>query len=258
MTISANGGPVTRVASLPRGEAAGGSWNAKGVIVFSLSGKIFRVQATGGDPLELTLSGVKGRPRSPVFLSDGQHFIFCADRQTSGSIYIASLDDGKALELGESDCPGGVAPADYVLFLRQGALVARKLDLPRLALVGDSRVVATGVTRGALGPWPQLTPSASTTGVLAIPALRGGSPLGQLTWFDRNGKITGAIAQPAEPDAEYLNPVISPANEKLVAANRMDPQSWRLARVGDRRRARQRRLQADDRSLVGSRSSVVS
>jgi len=226
VTISANGGPVTRVASLPLlGGAAGGSWNAKGVIVFSLGGKIFRVQATGGDPVELPLSGVKGRPRSPAFVSDGQHFIFCADHQTSGSIYVASLDDGKATELGESDCPGGVAPGDYVLFLRRGALVASKLDLPRLALVGDSRVVATGVTRGALGPWPQLTPSASTTGVLAIPALRGGSPLGQLTWFDRNGKITGAIALPAEPGAEYLNPVISPTNAQLVAANRMDPQS---------------------------------
>jgi len=226
VTISANGGPVTRLASLPLlGGAAGGSWNAKGVIVFSLGGKIFRVQATGGDPVELPLSGVKGRPRSPAFVSDGQHFIFCADRQTGGSIYVASLDDGKAVELGESDCPGGVAPGDHVLFLRQGALVANKLDLLRPALVGDTRVVATGVTRGALGPWPQLTPSASTTGVLAIPAPRGGSPLGQLTWFDRNGKITGAIALPAEPGAEYLNPVISPKNEKLVAANRMDPQT---------------------------------
>jgi WD40 repeat protein len=230
VTISANGGPVTRVASLTLGGAAGGSWNAKGVIVFSLSGKIFRVQATGGDPVELPLAGIKGTARSPAFLSDGQHFIVCAERTLGGSIYLASLDDGHAIELGESDCPGGVAPPDYVLFLRHGSLVAQKLDLRRPGLVGDTRVVATGVTRGALGPWPQLTPSASNTGVLVVPAVRGGSPLGQLTWFDRNGKPTSAIDLPAEPGAEYLNPAISPANEKLVAANRMDPQSgaWHI------------------------------
>ena len=60
VTISANGGPVTRVASLPLGEEAGGSWNAKDVIVFSHSGKIFRVQATGGDPVPAAAVGRQG------------------------------------------------------------------------------------------------------------------------------------------------------------------------------------------------------
>ena len=259
VTISANGGPVTRVASLPPAQAAVEARSAKARHRLLLSGKIFRVQATGGDR---SRADAVGRSQGSRALSG----VFCRTASTSSSAPdavrpadrsdIASLDDREGAQAGRMRTAQAASRrVTTVLFLRRRRARSRASSICR-----GSRSSATaassrrGVTRGALGPWPQLTPSASTTGVLAIPALRGGSPLGQLTWFDRNGKITGAIAQPAEPDAEYSNPVISPTNEKLVAANRTGPADRRLARVGDRRRARQRRLQADDRSLVGLRS----
>ena len=110
-----------------------------------------------------------------------------------------------------------------MLFVRGTSLLAQKLDLGRLALEGEAEVVATGVTRGAAGPWPELTVSASDTGILVFPGSRGGGGVGQLMWFDRNGKATGTIPGPAG-DVEYLNPAISP-NGTIVAANRMDPQT---------------------------------
>ena len=63
------------------------------------------------------------------------------------------------------------------------------------------------------------------TGVLAFPTPRGGSSVGQLTWFNRDGKATGAIEAPTTDDAENLNAVISPTNDSLIAANRLDPQT---------------------------------
>lgn len=221
VTMPATGGPLTRVALIGPG-GAGASWNRDGVILFAAQEKLFRVSASGGAPVEVPLAGVVGIPKDPKFLPDGRHFIFCADRRGGGSIGVASLDADRVTVLGASECPGGFAPPDRVLFIRNAELVAQKLDLHGFTLAGEAEVVANGVTRGAVGDLVQLTPSASDNGVLAFPASRGGS-VGQLTWFDRNGKITGTI-DPPSPDAEYLNPAISPDGTE-VAANRMDPQT---------------------------------
>ena len=83
--------------------------------------------------------------------------------------------------------------------------------------------MASGITRGAVGPWPVLQLSASDSGVLVFPAPRGGGGVGQLTWFNRDGKVTETIDQPSG-DVEYLNPAISP-DGTIVAVNRADPQT---------------------------------
>jgi Tol biopolymer transport system component len=213
---------LASIPTTPAGSSA--SWSRDGVILFVAGGKLFRVSAMGGSaPVEVPLAGVEGEIKAPTFLPDGRHFVVCAEQQERGTLALASLDGGPVLLLGESQCPGGFAPPDHVLYVRGTSLLAQKLDLARLALDGEARVVASGVTRGAVGPWPDLTPSASDTGILVFPASRGGGALGQLTWFDRNGRATGTIPQP-EGGVEYLNPAISP-DGSVVAANRADPQT---------------------------------
>ena len=228
VTMRATGGPLTSIATIASGWDSA-SWNREGVILFAAGGKLFQVSATGGSaPVEVPLAGVAGELKGPTFLPDGRHFVVCAEQQGRGSLDLGSLDGGPVKPLGESECPGGFAPPDYVLYLRGTSLLAQKLDLVRLALDGEARIVASGVTRGAVGPWPELTPSASDTGVLIFPAPRGGGAVGQLTWFDRNGRVTGTIPQP-EGGVEYLNPAISP-DGTVVAANRADPQTgaWHI------------------------------
>ena len=225
--MTATGGPVTRVAKIEPGVAGagGGSWNRDDVILFSAAGKLYRVSASGGSaPVEVAVSGVTGDLLGPTFLPDGRHFVFCADAPSGGFVHLSSLDDGRVQNLGESECPGGFAPPDRVLFVRGGSLLAQKLDLRLFTLDGQPQVVAANVTRGAVGPWPALTVSASDTGALAFPAPRGGSSLGKLTWFDRAGKIIGTIEPPSD-EVEYLNPAISPTDSNLIAANRLDPQT---------------------------------
>jgi hypothetical protein len=230
VTMSPTGGQVTRVAQIkPSGGLIGGAtWNRDNVIVFADGHGLFRVSVSSGStPVEIPIVGISGALSGPMFLPDGRHVVFCAERPGGGSIYLASLDGGTAASLGVSQCPGGFAPPDHVLFLRGGSLLAQKLDLDRLALMGEPRIVAQGVNRGAAGPWPTLTVSASDTGVLAFPTPRGGSSVGQLTWFNRDGKVKGAIEARSGDGAENLNAVISPTNDSLVAANRLDPQTGR-------------------------------
>jgi Tol biopolymer transport system component len=254
VTMSPAGGPVTRVAQItPGGTHGGATWNRDNVIVFSDGARLFRVAASGGSaPVQIRIPGVAGELRGPMFLPDGQHFVFCAEGRAGGSMKFAALDGGSVRNLGESQCPGAFAPPDHVLLLRAGSLLAQKLDLRRGILEGEPRVVAVGVNRGAAGPWPRLTMSASETGVLIFPAPRGGSGVGQLTWFNREGAVTGAIEARPGDDGENLNPQISPVNANLIAANRLDPQSgaWHVWLIDASRNNAASRLTTDTASDV--------
>ena len=254
VTMSPTGGQVTRVAQIKsHGLIGGATWNRDNVIVFADGHGLFRVSASSGStPVEIPIVGISGVLSGPMFLPDGRHVVFCAERPGGGSMHLASLAGGAVTNLGESQCPGGFAPPDHVLFLREGALFAQKLDLNRLALEGKPHIVAQGVNRGAAGPWPELTVSASDTGVLALPTPRGGSSVGQLTWFNRDGKATGAIEARSGDDAENLNAVISPTNDSLIAANRLDAQTgtWHVWLIDGSRNNAATRLTTDAASDV--------
>jgi len=220
VTMNADGGPRTIVARLKQ-RGGSGTWSRENVILFAAGGKLFRVPASGGEPIAVPVAGVSGRLLGPVFLPDGRHFVFCADERSGGSLHLASLDDGRARTLGPTICPGGFAPPDRVLFVRGSSIVT-------------------------LGPWPELTLSASDTGTLVFPASRGGSSLGRLTWFDRDEKVVGTI-EPPGADVEYLNPAICPANGDLVAANRFDPETgaWHIWLIDGTRGNAASRLTSD-------------
>ena len=154
------GGQVTRIAQIKLGgRIRGGTWNRDNVIVYTDGDGLFRVGRRATLEKIPICRDFRGAVRL-TFLTDGRHVVFCAEGPGGGLMHLASLDGGAATNLGESQCPGGFAPPDHVLFLRDGSLLAQKLDLDRLALEGEPHVVAQGVNRGAAGPWPALTVSA--------------------------------------------------------------------------------------------------
>src|SRR5262249_20763174 len=145
----------------------------------------------------------------------GRHFIFLT---TSNSpevqgIYLGSLDGGEPKRLTAADVAGAYLPPDRLIFMRQGALVARRLDIARGELTGDPVTLAdpvgydAGFFRGGV--------SVSLDGRGAYRA--GGAGPGQLTWFDRMGKAVGVAG---EPDANNTqNPELSP-DGRYVAVQR--------------------------------------
>jgi serine/threonine protein kinase/Tol biopolymer transport system component len=215
MRIDPDGlGPPIKVCDVPTGSQTA-TWNADGVILFSVRREIYRVAAAGGPPVKLDLGGLSGR--APSFVSDNRHFLFYDG--PGHVIRMASLDGPETRAIVESDYPAVFAPPDQVLFIRGTSLMAQTLDMRTLALAGSPTIVAQHVAPGDLASNPFF--SASRTGALAYAQPLGGLP-GQLTWFDLNGRAGDVIAAPA--NTEYLNPSLSPDGQAL-AVNVMDPQS---------------------------------
>ena len=215
------GGPPVVVCAAA-GNSQGGSWSRKGVLLFASNGRLLQVPASGTTPTPVAVvdeAGESALRSSPQFLPDDRHFIYHATGRNAGAVYVGSLNPQRARRLLDSDHPAAFVAPGHLLFVRGTALMAQAFDAKSLALQGHAFLLAPDAAPGFVGGVASF--SASGTGVLALMPTRGGTT-GQLTWFDRAGKVLGAIQQP--PGVEYLNPVLSPSGEQ-VAVNRMDPQT---------------------------------
>jgi eukaryotic-like serine/threonine-protein kinase len=196
-------------------ESAGdGSWNSDGVILVSRAGgEVYRINASGqGKPVRvLQMQG--GWILSPQFLPDGKRFLFCvfSGAPEIRGTYVASLDGGASKRLGPSENGAAWLSPDRVVFLQQGSLWARRLDLNRLEWNGDPELITDSVggrssRRGGF--------SVSSNGTIAY---RKQASISQLTWLNREGKPS---ATPLDPDSNSLvAPEISP-DGKRVAVDR--------------------------------------
>jgi eukaryotic-like serine/threonine-protein kinase len=146
--IDVNGGPTQTVC-----EAAGlggGTWNRDNVIVFSAgTGPLFRVQADGGTPAQLTTLDPKRQEtahRHPWFLPDGRHFLYAATATSAETmVYVGSLDQEMKVPVVQSDT-GAIFAEGYLLFVRQSTLLALPFDLDGLKTSGDPAVLAQNIS----------------------------------------------------------------------------------------------------------------
>ena len=189
---------VNVLADAPVGR--GGAWGRGDSIIFSPDTHtgIFRIAATGGMPRPVTQVDPNRHTthRWPFFLPDGRHFVYLATshefpRGEKGGIYIASLDGGEPRLLVQS--LGNPAFASgFLLFLEGANLLARKLDLAKLALTGEAKVVASNVIFD-LTTWRGVFAS-SQNGVLVYQTgvSQGGN---LLNWYDRAGKLVQSTGE---------------------------------------------------------------
>ena len=165
-----------------------GSWNADGTILFAraFTGPLFRIRSGGGEPTEVTRLNAPQQTSHfrPSFLPDGNHFLFFAyGAPEIRGIYVGSLDSKETRLLFKADAGPVFAPPDYVLFHRQGALVAQKLDLGKLQPVGDPVLVSKQVAWDFGNVVASI--SASASGTIAY---RTSDAERQFAWFDRTGR----------------------------------------------------------------------
>jgi eukaryotic-like serine/threonine-protein kinase len=219
--IEAAGGPTLTLCDAPL--ARGGAWNRDGVIVFApdSAGPLQQISASGGVTSAVTkLDDARGEltHRWPYFLPDGQHFLYLR-RSITGSesetaIYVASLGSKESKLLLRTNSNVAYAQG-YLLFLREGTLMAQPFDAQRLETSGDAFPIVVGVqsepsmARGVF--------AVSENGVLAYQtgSVRNGS---QLASFDRNGKQLSVIGDVAI----YGYPQLSPDGRR-VAVTIVDP-----------------------------------
>ncbi len=201
-------GGAPQVLTPVTGSSASGSWSADGTILFArqLSGALWRVAATGGDPVAVTEldSPRQFGHRLPKFLPDGRQFLFYTSGTPEASgIYLGSLDGGAPTRLTAADAAGEFVPPDRVLFVQAGILVSRRLDLVGRVLTGEPVTLADRVGVDAVGRGGF---AVSGAGLVAYRA--GGNAARQLTWVDRTGKVVGVVGDPDanEPRDSELSP----------------------------------------------------
>ena len=201
---------------------AGGAWGPDGTIVFApgATGPLMRVSSGGGDPVAVTTldqSRKEVSHRQPVFLPDGRHFLYLA--QTPNAVYAGSVDGKEKKFLLNADSSALYTEPGYLLFVRQGSLMAQPFDPYKLALSGDPFVIAEQVDINTfIG---RATFSVSDNGVLTYRS--GGASRTQIAWFDRAGKQLGT----AGSVADYQGIDLSPDGER-IAVHRHEGQGGNL------------------------------
>src|SRR5262249_23473699 len=146
-----------------------------------------------------------------VFLPDNQHFLFYVQGGPDiGGIFLGSLDAGTPTRLTASDRAGTYLADGWLLWVRDGTLVAQRLDLGRSALTGATvqlvGSVGVGDGRGAV--------SVSSPGLVAYRS--GAVSRRQLTWRDRTGSPRGTLGVPDETGLRL--PSVSPDGSRVAVS----------------------------------------
>jgi eukaryotic-like serine/threonine-protein kinase len=236
MRVDLAGGRPQVLADAPAG--SGASWSRAGDIIFSPDGRgpLYRVHETGGACTQIT--SVDGRQREsghrwPEFLPDGRHFLFFTDsddRDIRG-IYEGSLDTNEHKLVIASSFHGVYAEPGYLLFARDGDLVAQRFQQNTGELSGAMSTLIRNVGGASHGHGSY---SASATAlVYATPF----DPERELVWFARSG----ARLERADGPADYVDFRASLNGRIAVARNRPDLRTSDIFII-DPKRNREHRL----------------
>lgn len=149
--IPAAGGPAQIICEA---EGADGNWGKGGMIIYdnNENDSIKAVPSSGGTPVAVT----EYRPGDhihawPWFLPDGKHFFYIAESDSSATtsesymLHVGSVDNDDDKFLFSMSTRPVFDPAGYILYTKDGTLLARKFDAGNLEVVGDPIPVATNV-----------------------------------------------------------------------------------------------------------------
>jgi len=207
---------VQVICDAPNGR--GGAWNKDGVIVFTpdVFTGLYRVPAAGGTANPLTqLDGTRmeSSQRWPVFLPDGKHYLYLganfAGHFEMNAIFLGALDSAeKRLVVAASSNAVYVEPG-YLLYLRDGALVAQRFDRHAYSVKGDPQLIQNDIQY--LVQIDQGLFDAASNGTLIMETGKSGTE-SQLTWFDHTGKKLESVGG----IGSFANPSLSPDGTRVA------------------------------------------
>lgn len=221
----ASGGALSRVSvesgaaqSISAGNATGGAdMSDDGVLIVApAESPLMRVDAATGRREAITTLDRNRHEfthQGPRFLPGGKRFLFVARTTAPASgapllrLYAGSLDGRETRFIGEVTSTVAYAEPGYLLYVREGALMARPFDAGELRFTGEPRMildaVAQTVTTGVF--------SVSRNGVLVARPPRRPFTLRRV---DGSGRIIGQIGNP-----ETMGHVrVAPDGERVAVA----------------------------------------
>jgi Tol biopolymer transport system component len=217
--IPAGGGSVQTVCDARTGR--GGAWSPRNVIVLAPEpgNPIYQVNASGGIPEVATVfDSTRGEysHRFPSFLPDGRHFLYSVLPEAQGDLFntcVASLDDprGKPLVLGSSTAR--YVPPGYLVFTRDQALIAQRIDLDGPKVVGEPVLLSDQpFASGTISLSPVTSSSTDGTMVYGQADRR---PT-ELIWLSREGRRLQVVVR--HPGLLF-DPQISPGGDRLAVTD---------------------------------------
>jgi eukaryotic-like serine/threonine-protein kinase len=200
--------------------ARGGSWSKKNVIVYApmASGILWRVNADGSGAAPLT-AGIAGpgeqSHRWPVFLPDGEHFLFWAgnfsnksDDRVSG-VYVTTLEAKEKKPVSRVYSSLGLAAGRLFYVDDKRQLVAVPFDTSSYTVKGEAQVIADAVGFQPSTYWGAFAVAEDGTIVYSSDLQ---TSLSRLTWYDRAGKEVGYVGEAGI----LANPTISPDGNRVT------------------------------------------
>jgi eukaryotic-like serine/threonine-protein kinase len=194
----------------------GGSWNRDGVIVFSphVDGGVYRVSSAGGFPTAVTKPDPSvSSHRWPSFLPDGRHFLYLAanfgGEFEKNAIFVGSLDSKETRLVVGASSNAAYADPGYLLYVRDNALVAQRLDPRTYTLSGEPRTISDEVQ---YFPQTDLALFGVAANQTLVVQTGKGADRSQFIWFDRSGKQVGAVG----PSGLFANPAVSPDGRRVA------------------------------------------
>ncbi len=189
------------------------AWMPSGDVVFAVDwgGPLTRLSPTG----EVTPFTELDRERRdiahlwPQGLPGGDQVLFTIWQAERRLAAVASLQDGSVRILGEGGEFNRYSTSGHLLYVVDGTLTARAVDVAGLTFTGTPFAVADGVY--FWGDNALAGVALSATGVLAYRRGREGVPV-ELLWADREGNLERAL----EGSATWTGPVLSPDDRRVA------------------------------------------
>jgi eukaryotic-like serine/threonine-protein kinase len=212
--VAVAGGPVQTMGDAPFG--SDGAWGPTGVILLDggrVNDPLCLIEAGGGvcKPV-VTPDTAKGERVAawPAFLPDGRHFLYhvVMANYLDITLRVRALETGESRTIMQTPSQVVYAAPGYLLYVRDGTLVAQRFDTKALELRGDPIPLGEGL--GIANRIGLVSLSASMTGALAYRP--GAATQTRLVWIDRKGQETPAF----DEERQYAHVSLSPDGSRIA------------------------------------------
>ena len=184
--VDVAGGAPVPICDIPAGGGKAGTWGRSDILFISIQGAaLYRVPASGGQPAIVIKAGTEHaelRLAWPWFLPDGERFLYIA-RELDGQGNLMLVEPGKPpRSIGRIASFFQYLEPGFLVYSREGTLVAQRFDWKSARISGDPVSVAERVryfySTGAAG----FAARAGTIAFVSQP------DMSRFAWFDRGGR----------------------------------------------------------------------
>jgi Tol biopolymer transport system component len=203
--LDLSGSAAVKICDVPIKIGLSGSWGPDGDILFSTvqGDRISRVSAAGGAPVDVIVRSPTGGERLlwPRHVPRSRRFVYLSlTPDLLGRIMLVDADGTSRPIVDATSQPQWIDP-DWLVFVREGTLVAQRMDLTAGRPVGEPVSILGTVTYSAATGWANF--AASPNGTLVVQWVLDES---RVAWFDASGKEIGQVGAPGAYATLRLSP----------------------------------------------------